>query len=181
LVDEVVFRGLEPVEEIVVLEHGALPADAGTLHVDCTANGLAARPVVPVFDGDRITLQSLFMCQQVFSAALIGYVESRPLDDAAKNALCQVVPHPEVPRDYVAAMAVSFANGERWRRQLGGWLRRSRLFLGSHESLFTLLQAAWRAKRVAPRALPNMERILAGERGEGAAADRTETAAGARS
>jgi len=84
--------------DAVVLEHGALPADAGTLHVDCTANGLAARPVVPVFDGDRITLQSLFMCQQVFSAALIGYVESRPLDDAAKNALCQVVPHPEVPR-----------------------------------------------------------------------------------
>ena len=52
----------------------------------CTADGLAKREVVPVFGGDRITLQSLFMCQQVFSAAVIAHVEGMGGSDEEKAA-----------------------------------------------------------------------------------------------
>ncbi|MFI9383113.1 NAD(P)/FAD-dependent oxidoreductase [Kutzneria sp. NPDC052558] len=43
----------------IELDHGTAPARPGTVYVDCTADGLAYRPAVDVFDGDRITLQSI--------------------------------------------------------------------------------------------------------------------------
>merc|ERR1712226_1259657 len=40
------------------------------------------------------------LCQQVFSAALIGYLESRTdLDDAAKNSFTTPPPHPYTKED----------------------------------------------------------------------------------
>ena len=58
----------------------SLVLDAGTrrdrvrtrCYVDCSADGLERRPVVPIFATDRITLQSVRTCQQVFSAAFIA-------------------------------------------------------------------------------------------------------------
>ena len=43
---------------------------------------------MPVFAEDRITLQSVRTCQQVFSAAFIGHVEAAYDDEAHKNELC---------------------------------------------------------------------------------------------
>ena len=62
----------------IVLEEGTAPTSASTLHVDCTANGLQERPVLPVWheDGRHIVLQSVSMCQQVFSAAVLAQIES---------------------------------------------------------------------------------------------------------
>jgi hypothetical protein len=81
--------------DTIVLAQGRLPTDSLRLHVDCTANGLSRRPALPVFAGNTIRLQSLSMCQQVFSAAVIAYVEARYNNEAQKNELCQPVPHPE--------------------------------------------------------------------------------------
>jgi len=150
----------------IVLEEDSIPTGPKVLHVDCTADGLAARAIKPVFEDGRITLQSLFMCQQVFSAAVIGRVECLPDDDAAKNALCHVVPHPEVPRDFLSAMYVSLNNQILWTRRFGRWLRRCRLNLGSHESLFTVLRAALRLRKTAPAAFARIEEILEREPGE---------------
>src|SRR4029453_12572416 len=60
----------------IVLDHGTVPAHPNSLYIDCTTGGLPRPPSVPVFDGDRITLQSLRGCQQVFSSALIAHVEA---------------------------------------------------------------------------------------------------------
>ena len=49
--------------------------DVEVLYIDCSADGLAKRPPRPIFDGDRITLQSIAMCQQVMSAAAIAALE----------------------------------------------------------------------------------------------------------
>ncbi len=144
----------------IVLERGSLPTDPDHLHVDCTADGLAKREIRPVFEGAKITLQSLFMCQQVFSAAVIGHVESRYDDDAMKNELCQVVPHPELDRDYVAAMLVSLENMARWGGSFGRWLRKSRLCFAHHESVFKLIVSGIRARRLGPLATGGMRRIL---------------------
>jgi hypothetical protein len=164
-VENVVRKGrvkrIEP--SIIVLEQGEIATSDDALHVDCTADGLAKRPARPIFAGDTITLQSVFMCQQVFSAALIAYVETRYQDDARKNELCQVVPHPEFNLDYLAAMATSNMNFDRWGRELGGWLKRSRLSLAHHEPFLRLLVNTWRAKKVGRPAVERMHQILSAE------------------
>lgn len=149
---------IEPAE--IVLESGSLPTAPDTLHVDCTADPLAKRDIRPVFDGANITLQSVSMCQQVFSAALIGYVEGQYEGDQKKNGLCQVVPHPEVNRDYVTDMAITAANSILWQREFFRWLRKSRLSQFHHESLFTLITRGLKVKRVEAKAFEKMRLIF---------------------
>jgi len=60
----------------IELERGSIPTDPTHVHVDCTAAGLAARPLRPIFEDDRITLQWVQIGIAPFSAALIGYVEA---------------------------------------------------------------------------------------------------------
>ena len=43
----------------VVLDGGEVAVDGSALYVDCSADGLQKRPLTTVFDGDRITLQSV--------------------------------------------------------------------------------------------------------------------------
>jgi len=113
----------------IVLDHGSLPTDAATLHVDCTADGLEKRPVVPVFDGRLITLQTVRSCQQVFSAAFIAHVEAAYDDDAAKNDICVPVPHPNATIDWLHGTIANMRNDLRWARDAGlaAWLQASRL------------------------------------------------------
>lgn len=144
----------------ITLRSGSLKTDPEKLHVDCTADGLAKRDVRPIFQGDQITLQSLFMCQQVFSAAVIGYVETHFSDDDKMNALCQVVPHPEFSRDFVLAIALSTQNMENWARHFMRWLRRSRLSMLHHDSLFSLIQGALRTRKFAREGKETIEHIL---------------------
>ena len=142
------------------LDGGALEVEPDTVFVDCTADGLAKREKRPVFDGDQLTLQSVFMCQQVFSAALLAYVETKFADDEAKNRLCEVVPHPEFNLDYLSAMATSNKNFDRWGQTLFGWLRKSRLALPHHESFPKLMINSYKAKKIGPSAVATMERII---------------------
>jgi hypothetical protein len=128
--------------------------------VDCSADGLAKRDVRPVFEGDRITLQSLFMCQQVFSASLIGRVEARIADEKAKNDLCQVVPHPNTPKDFLLASLVSNQNVERWLRAFPVWLLRSRLSLLSQDGLFRFVLGSLRAGKILAASTANMSKIF---------------------
>lgn len=151
---------IEPTE--IVLQHGRIPTNSNTLHVDCTADGLAKRDVVPIFDGNRITLQSVFMCQQVFSAAILGFIETRYDDDETKNNLCQVVPHPELERDYVSALTVSIANSTRWLKHMWGWLRGSRLFLLHYESWWSLLRNGLLLRRLGPQLPSSADLLLEG-------------------
>ncbi len=113
----------------LVLEGGEVPTPPGTLHVDCTADGLATRPARPVFEGDTLTLQSLRVCQQVFSAALIGHVECRYDDEATCNALCKPIPHPDTHLDFLRTTLANAANQARWSQEpeLLAWLHASRL------------------------------------------------------
>jgi hypothetical protein len=144
----------------LVLEEGHKPTEPDALHIDCTADGLAKREIRPVFEGSQITLQSLFMCQQVFSAAVIAKVESLEGDDSMKNELCQVVPHPEFNRDFVAALAVTGSNMQNWGKRFGWWLRRSRLCALHHEPLLGLVRAGLRERRNGAKSAESTRRIL---------------------
>jgi hypothetical protein len=113
----------------VVLTGGEIASTPGTLFVHCAADGLARLPAVPVFEGDRITLQTVRHCQQVFSAAFIGHVEAAYTDEATKNELATVVPHPDTDLDWLRTAIGNSLNAARWRADpaLSRWLAEARL------------------------------------------------------
>ena len=113
----------------IVLDQGAVDADPDTLYVDCSASAIVPPPALPVFDGDTINLLFMRTCQPLFSAALIAYVESHVPDLAQKNALCQVVPSPQQPIDWLRMWLATLANGARWRQhaELNAWVMKCRL------------------------------------------------------
>ena len=117
-----------------VLDGGTLPVAGDALYIDCTAVGLGRGDVAPVFDGDRITLQTVRTCQPVFSAALIAHVESAYTDDDSKNSLCQPIPNPEVPLEWLRMMLIYNENQLRWfdEPDMMAWLDSARLNILSH-------------------------------------------------
>jgi len=133
---------------------------ASVLFVDCTADGLSKRPSVDVFDGERMTLQSISLCQQVFSAAALAYIEScADLDDAGKNALARPCPHPEHSADFLYSFLVTMDNrsnlmmrGPRAR----AWMDSCRLNSESHSSFLTKAYLMWNGARM----LRNMNTVM---------------------
>jgi len=113
----------------IVLRDGELPVPAPSLYVDCTTQGLPRPPSVPVFDGDRITLQSVRGCQQVFSSAFIAHVEAAYGDDEHRNHLCPPIMHPDAPLDWLRILLSDNIAQTRWLQdpELMDWLRTSRL------------------------------------------------------
>jgi hypothetical protein len=113
----------------VVLGNGSIPAEAGHVYVDCSAEGLRAAPGRPVFAPGLITLQAIRSCQPTFSAALAGYVEASRHDDAEKNRLCPPNPYPDTAADWIPTTNISLRAQDRWLRDpdLRMWLDRSRL------------------------------------------------------
>jgi hypothetical protein len=113
----------------IVLDKATIQTSVTTLHIDCTANGLEKRPAKPVFAGSQITLQSVRTCQQVFSAAFIGHIESAYEDEKLKNDLCTPIPHPETYVDFLHTVLGDLINTARWTEDstLQAWLGNARL------------------------------------------------------
>ncbi|MBV0881482.1 hypothetical protein KTQ42_19530 [Noviherbaspirillum sp. L7-7A] len=118
---------LEPGQ--MVLDRGTVPADSDTLYVDCSAGAIQMPPKLPVFDDDIINLFMVRTCQPTFSGAVIAYVESHFSDRAQQNAMCAVVPSPELPTDWLRMWLVTLANLGRWNSDLAmqSWLKQCRL------------------------------------------------------
>jgi hypothetical protein len=113
----------------VILEQGELPLSPNTLVVDCSASAIPRRPLVPVWDGKRITLQMVRTCQPTFSAALIAHIEATFDNEPEKNSLCAPVPSPYLDIDWLRMLAVSVKNRAAWAQHPGieQWLAQSRL------------------------------------------------------
>ena len=118
----------------ILLDGGSIPTSLGTLHIDCAGDGLAKRPPKKIFDSRKITLQSVRTCQQVFSAALLGFIEASFEDDEKKNKLCKPVPHPNSDIDFLRNTIADALNQESWINEpiLNRWLEESRLNPQSH-------------------------------------------------
>ena len=113
----------------VTLDGGSFDYGPNTLFVDCTADGLARRPPEPVFTDNKITLQSVRTCQQVFSAAFIAHIELTQNNATRKNRLCTPVPHPDTDMDYLRNTLADLINGAQWfeDESLQAWMKASRL------------------------------------------------------
>ncbi len=153
----------------IVLEQGTVPTDPQRLHIDCSADGLAHRPVAPVFAGDQITLQSLRTCQQVFSAAFVAHIESQYDDESKKNELCTVVPHPNTDIDFLRTTLANNLNQIRWAQDpaLTAWLAGARLDvfsrIGGESAAADPASQATLAKfgEVLMGAIANLQKLLA--------------------
>jgi len=115
------------------LEDGSIPLPDKALVVDCAADGLEKRPAKPVFDEDLITLQTVRMCQQVYSAGFIGNVEAKIDGEDRKNALCKPVPHPYLAEDYLRCAIQDNENMATWIEEpiVVKWMNEARIDLFS--------------------------------------------------
>ncbi len=163
-------RAIEPGR--IELDRGSLAVPPGTLHVDCSANGIPGWQPVRTFDGNRINLTLISNNQPVFSAALIAYVECHFMEEEEKNAYCGPVPLPRVPEDWIRIWASFMGNLLRWRGNpgLAQWLGRSRLFLttvvvrdlqAEDKARHALLQELGAARQQAAANLPRLMAALA--------------------
>jgi len=80
-----------------------IPYETGSIFVDCSALGLPPRPIVPIFQPNRIVLQPVTQCMICISAAAAGYIDCHPQfeDDADRNRLMYPVPYPNTNEDSV--------------------------------------------------------------------------------
>jgi hypothetical protein len=130
-IDDVVRQGrvLRIGPDRIELARGSIPAKAGHVYVDCSADGLRLTSGKPVFAPDVITLQAVRSCQLTFSAALAGYLEASRHDDAEKNRLSPPNPYPDAAADWIPTTCISMRAQDLWLRDrdLSKWLDRSRL------------------------------------------------------
>ena len=134
--------------DTIVFTNGTeVETNPNTLHVDCTANGAARVPVIPIFDGNTITLQTTRVYQPAFSASVIAAFEARfPHEEDKKNTLW--VPIPQSLEEFIMICKQYVINENILAQYLGvRWLRSNRLDWNSHLPLFTYLRilanAAW--------------------------------------
>jgi hypothetical protein len=155
------------------LEQGRVPLPAGTLCIDCTASAVEPRPVVPVFQGDRVVLQMVRLPLPTFSAALIAWVEAHGPDDATKNRLCGSVPFPWTLADYPGALLANMRNQYHWSQDkaLRTWIRESRLdgfgkLIAATDPQDEAKQAILgRFRALVPAAMANLAKLAAGSPG----------------
>jgi len=133
----------------IKLEQGDIPYSGKPLFVDCSADGLAKREAKPIFSKDKITLQSILFCQQVFGAATIAKLELTNISDDKRNHLTPV-PHPEYKEDWPSTLSTSVDNLLWLHRYIPLWMFRSRLNFMSHESMVKYFYYAVKAMRLSP-------------------------------
>ncbi len=117
--------------DVIRLDQGTAPTGPMTLHIDCSAAGIPSHPAVPVFDGERITLQWVRTCQIAFSSAFIGFIESTSMDEATKNRICTPIVPPTVPLDWLRMYRTELANRACWSEfpEIDSWMATARLDL----------------------------------------------------
>jgi hypothetical protein len=115
--------------DVIELTDSSIPALPNTIYVDCSATGVTKRPIVPVFDADVITVQMVKPIQPVFSAALIGFVETLDLDEKTKNQLCSGVIVPDLPEDWLHILIEGMTNQAKWGQNpdVKAWIESTRL------------------------------------------------------
>ncbi len=89
----------------IVLTGGDVPLAPGSLVVHCAADGLRRRELRPLWEQDRIRLQTVRAGFPCFGAALTGYVEATRDDDRERNRLCAPNAYGNSPADWLRMQA----------------------------------------------------------------------------
>ena len=123
-------KAIEPGKMVFADTEETVPEDA--LFIDCTATAVDFHEYnshVPLFDGDRITLQALHVPLVTLSAAVAAFLEANFEDDAAKNSLARPGPLTDTPNTYALAFMTNMINRGAWSQdpKVSAWLAKSRL------------------------------------------------------
>ena len=154
----------------IVLERGETQTAPNALYVDCTARAVGHRPAVPVFNGNRITIQMVRAGLICFSAAFIAHVEATCGDEAAKNELCLPMQVGSAEVDWLHLTLADLRSGRRWGtdKALRRWVSEHRLSgagAGSADASAHGPEAERireRLREFRPRAEANLARLVAG-------------------
>ncbi len=113
----------------IVLDKGTIPTNPRHLHVHCAAEGLPCRPGLPIFDGNRITLQPIRTGLVPFNASLVAFIEAHRDSDTEKNRLCPPNPYPRMALDWARGTLIQMKADRAWSNEadISAWLERSRL------------------------------------------------------
>jgi hypothetical protein len=151
----------------IVLEQGAIPANPGEVHVDCSASGLRVAPPRPIFEAGRITLQPIRTAHIDFNAAVIAFLEASSRSDSDKNRLCPPNRYPNATVDWISMAYISMTAATRWEHEpdLAAWSEESRLNrsrgIRDHQGDASMQAALARLRENRDPALANLERLHA--------------------
>ncbi len=150
----------------IVLEKGAIPNDARTVHVHCAASGLTRPPLRPIFEKDRVTVQPFIWGFASYQFALLGAVEALLETDEQKNALCPPLRYWDVPKDFLVAFRalMAFTMASNAHPKLAEWNKASRLNptsgFASYKTDPRVVAAREQVKRFSLPAAMNLEKLL---------------------
>lgn len=113
----------------IVFEQGTVPTNLDELHVDCSASAITNVKIIPIFQGNLITPQTVRSYQPVFSAAFIAHIEAAYSNEEEQNAICGVVPLPNHDTDWIRMFSAFMMNQYTWSQhpELANWLLDNRL------------------------------------------------------
>lgn len=115
----------------ITLDQGQVATDARALHIHCASRGLPRRPLRPMFEPGRITVQPFMWGFACFQFALLGVAEALVDGDDEKNRLFPPIQYWDSNADYVTAFLSGMAHSRNRAAHpaLATWAKRSRLNL----------------------------------------------------
>ena len=112
-----------------MLDRGTVDCASDALYIDCTASAFGRPPIVPVFSGNRITIQMVRGGQMCLSASLIGHLEAAYEDEAEKNDCVSRSRCRTQRLDWALFRLADLRSGRRWAsdKALRRWMAEHRL------------------------------------------------------
>ncbi|CAM2143931.1 Cation diffusion facilitator CzcD-associated flavoprotein CzcO [Pararobbsia alpina] len=151
----------------IVLDEGSVPTSAATVHIHCASRGLARRPLRPIFEAGRVTVQPFLWGYVCYQFAMLGVIEALMDSDEDKNRLCPPVAYWDTSGDFLCAFLATLAH-ERARMghpAVASWAKETRLNpfggIGLHRDAPDVIDTRERIKRHAAAAVGNLARLLA--------------------
>jgi hypothetical protein len=113
----------------IILDEGRVPTSEGTVHVHCAARGLARRPLRPIFESGRVTIQPFLWAFSCYQFAMLGVVEATIESDEEKNCLCPPIANWDENTDYLSAFLAALANNRAREAHpaVASWAKTTRL------------------------------------------------------
>ncbi|KXU96153.1 hypothetical protein CR51_23525 [Caballeronia megalochromosomata] len=167
-IDDVVRLGhvLRIERDEIVLEKGRVPTSEATVHIHCSARGLARRPLRPIFEAGKVNVQPFLWGFACYQFAMLGVVEALVGNDEEKNRLCPPIAYWDSNTDYLCAFLATLAN-ERARMAypaLANWAKETRLNpfggIGHYREAPDVVDARERIKRSAMAAVGNLAQLV---------------------
>jgi len=145
-------------DKVVFHSEQEIPTNTQTLHIDCSAAGIAVEKGKKIFDKSTINIHWFMFPPPGYNAAVIAALELlHPEDEQKKNDICRPSNPPDVPLDFFPGFLHHIVNSGKVGSELGlHWSVRRRTSLLHHMSFLSLAKMIW---LMATRTKPIVEKL----------------------